>query len=193
MVGAWSAQRTSQFGPVQQTDAFSQDGRYVSVAVFQTAGLIARVWGTYRASPAGPNQLRVDLQMQGYLPQQICTQSPGAQPLCQPFTLPATDASMVTFTSPNSFQAISPINPATGIMTATRDQNPVLLQQQVAPQQLVNLPAPPPSGYIGPAIQTPAYNVPSSRVSRCDDTQTRTSCAITGGRLVVSDGCLVCL
>ena len=193
MVGAWSSQHNTKFGPVQQTDAFSQDGRFVSVSVYQTIGLIARVWGVYRVSPAGPNQFRVELQFQGHLPQQLCTQAPGAQPSCNPFPIPGADATMVTFTSPNSYQSISATDPSSGTITATRDPNPVLLQQQVAPQQLVNLPALPPSPYAGPAVQAPRYSAPSSPVSRCSDTQARTSCAIAGGRLVVSDGCLVCL
>ena len=198
MVGAWSSQKSSQFGPIQQTDAFSQDGRYVSVAAWQQTGLIVRVWGTYRASPAGPNQLTVELQMQGSMPQQICVPSQGSSPLCRPFDAPPQTATVtVTFTSPSSFQAITQNDPSAEMRLATREPNPVLLQRQVAPQQMLNLPAPAPLPYVPspPSYPTP-YRSPSYSSNpgpKCDDGHTRTICMIREGRLVSSGGCLVCV
>ena len=199
IVGAWTAQRPSQFGPAQQTDAFSQDGRFVSVILSQTTGLLVRAWGSYRANPAGPNQLRLDIALQDFLPKEVCGQSPGTEMICRPFgPLPQTDTVLVTFTSPSSFQAVSQSNQSAGPVIATRELNPVLLQRQVAPQQVINLPALPQPSQATPAYpytpatpSAPAYS--SSTLSRCSDLQARTSCVIAGGRLVVSDGCLVCL
>ena len=196
MVGAWSSQQSSQFGPVQMTDAFSPDGQYVSVAAWQQTGLIVRVWGTYRSGPAGPNQLRLELQMQGYLPKQLCLPAQGVPPLCQPFpTPPPTATVMVTFTSPSSFQSVLQNTPSAPMVMATRDPNPALLQQQVAPQQTLNLPAPPPGPTPYPSPTPYATPAPSPAPYRqtCDDGHTRTICSIRGGRLVSSGGCLACV
>ena len=215
MVGTWTSYKASQLGPVQQTDTFSQDGRYVSVAAWRQTGLIARVWGTYRASPAGQNQLTVQLQMQGYLPKEICVpKGMGAAPLCQPFPAPQPTATLtVTFTSPSWFQAITQGDPSDQMSLATRDPDPVLLQREVAPRQIVNLPEPAPlprqerSAEPHPAPppnQPPPYRSicddsryrsaceDSRNRSTCDDSRTRMICAIRGGRLVNPGGCLIC-
>ena len=195
MVGFWTTQADSPMGPVQQTDGFNAQGQYVSVGAWQQTGLIVRIWGVYRASPAGPNQLRVELQMQDYLPKQMCVPGQSMPPSCTTFPAPPPTASvLVTFTSPSSFQALTEGNPSAPLRTAVREPNPVLLQQQVPPQQVLNLPQPSPviapSVGRGPPIVSPV--APSYR-STCDDGHTRTICSIRGGRLVSSGGCLACV
>ena len=200
MVGAWSGQRYDQGGPVQQTDAFSADGKFVSVARLAN-GLLGRVWGSYRSTPVGPNQLRVDFQAQGWLPQQVCRQQQGSAPECQPFQIPATDTVLVTFTSPNSFQSVSQTAQGSGIVE-TRDPSPSMLQAQAPQTWTINVvpapqvgPAPTPvvTPYISPRNRGPATNIPGLG-GNCDDLQQQRICNINDGSLVRGrDGCLKCL
>ena len=199
MAGAWSGQRQGSPGVGRQTDAFSADGKFVSV-VEVGPGLV-RAWGYYRATPAGPNQLRVEFQVQGYLPKQLCAQPPGGPMQCEPFQLPATDASMVTFTSADSFQASSLANPSAGSIQEARDPNPVMLNRQVPEQLVVPIaqpPAPSPGPYPAPTPYVTPYVSPISPYRpkagpACDDLQQRRICAINDGHLVPSGGCLVCV
>lgn len=197
LVGTWSGQRQGDAGPVHQTDAFSGDGKFVTVAELGP-GLV-RVWGYYRTSPAGQNAIRVEFQVAGYLPQQFCAQAPGGPLVCRPFQLPMSDASLVTFTSPDSFQASSVQNPAAGPIQETRDPNPYLLQRQV-PAQLVVQTNPPPTPYPAPSPYPapPPYPTPMpyprpTAGPACNDLQQRRICNINDGHLVPSGGCLVCV
>ena len=200
ILGAWSGQHFDQGGTIQQTDAFSPDGKFVSVARLPN-GFLARTWGYYRASPAGPNQVRVDLQAQGWLPQQVCRQVQGAMPDCQPFQIPANDTVLVTFTSPNSFQSVSQTMQGASI-AETRDPNPFLLQAQAPQRWTINVvpapqtgPGPAPVGtpYVSPFQRGPATNIPGLG-GNCDDLQQQRICNINDGTLVRGrDGCMKCL
>ena len=200
LVGTWSGQRAVEGGLIEESDAFSGDGKFVSVRRLAN-GLIARFWGYYRASPAGLNQLRVEFQLQGSLPRQVCRQAPGYAPQCQPFQVPANDTVLVTFSSPDQFLSVSQTIQGPPIAEA-RDSQAPLLQVQ-APQQWVINVLPPQSApstptapvvtpYQSPINRGPATNIPGLG-GNCDDLQQRRICSINDGALVRGpNGCLVC-
>lgn len=133
LVGSWSGQRPSQGGMDRITDLYQPDGSFVSVLQLPN-GTIQRMWGMYRLAPAGPGQFRIDFQLQGHLPLQICAQAPGSPMSCRPNDVPQSVSGMVTMTSPASFQV-------NGIMMARDDAAPLL--RAAVPQQLVlGIPAP---------------------------------------------------
>ena len=198
LVGAWSGQTMTQNGPVQQTDYFGPDGNYVSVARLQN-GFTARIWGQYRVTPINQVQLRLDLQAQGWLPQQLCRQEGSGQPSCSPFQIPQTDSTIVSFLSPTALVSVSQTMPNTSI-TESRDQNPTLLQAQVQQQFVLRVPVqqptPSPSyqpGAPGPVVVPYQPIAPRYTGPKCDDLQQRRICNINDGHLVSSGGCLVCV
>ena len=197
LVGTWSGQSNGPNGMVQQSDAFSADGRFVSVARLPN-GFLARVWGTYRSAQVSPNQLRLQTQLEGWLPREVCQQQAGGQPQCQPFQIPTSDTSLVTFSSPSQFQSMSEAN-AGGMVNEMRDNQPALLQAQ-APQRWLTVlqpsanpgPAPVIAPYVNPSSRGPATNIPGLG-GNCDDLQQRRICGINDGQLIRGrDGCLRC-
>ena len=199
IVGAWSGFSTGPSGTLKQADAYSADGRFVSVAQLSN-GFIGRISGFYRTTPVGPNQLRLDLQLQGWLPREICQQMAGGQPQCQPVQIPTNDTVIVTFNSPDDLHGDDQVTPG-NFINEQRDNQPALLQAQ-APQRWINviqpsapvLAGPPPviTPYVTPGRRQPATNIPGLG-GNCDDLQQRRICAINNGRLVSSGGCLACV
>ncbi len=106
IVGTWSGTATGTSGQTQISEAFSPDGTFVSVGRLAN-GFVARVWGTYRFSPAGPGQFRLETQLAGWLPRETCQQMAENPPQCQPMQLPTTGVSLVTFPSPTQLQSTS--------------------------------------------------------------------------------------
>ena len=191
IVGTWSGQIDGPNGTGQQADSFSPDGQFVSVVRLPN-GLLGRAWGTYRATPVSPNQLRIESQLQGWLPREVCQQPAGGQPQCQPFQVPPTDTSLVTFSSPDQRQTMSETS-AGALLNSMRDNQPALLQAQT-PLRWVTVVQP----SAAPAPIAPSYS-PSYRAS---PTPTRNSCPNDdiqisvckySGTLVRSGGCLRCV
>ncbi len=124
----------------------------------------------------------------------------GGQPLCQPFQVPTSDTSLVTFSSPNQLQSMSETNAGGGgIVNEVRDNQPALLQAQ-APQRWVTVvqpsagpgPAPIITPSVSPYQRGPATNIPGLG-GNCDDLQQRRICNLNDGNLIRGrDGCLRC-
>ncbi len=200
MLGAWSGNPPNQQGgTARQTDYFAPDGTFVSVAQLPN-GPMLRVWGYYRFTPTGANQMRAEFQTQGWLPQQICQQSPQGPTNCQQLPIPTSDVTMVTFTSPNSISVAS-LTGQGPPFTETRDANPYMLQQQVPQQYVMNIPAPTPGPMPMPMpgpLPLPTPRPTPSPVTlpsgpKCDDLQQRRICNINDGHLISSGGCMVCV
>ena len=204
LTGAWSGDKQDQNGVMRLTEYFGPDGSYVTAGMLGN-GLMFRGWGTYRTQQTAQNQFRVEVQLQGYLPQQLCGQPPGGAPQnCVPFQLPPTSVSVLTFTSLSSFQEVALTVPDGGSINMSRDANPYLLQRQVPPQGIINVPAPPQQQvqqqpYVPvPAPTAPAYR-PSYRTSpisprnSCPNDDIQRSVCKYSGRLITSGGCLQCV
>ena len=127
LTGAWSGQRPGQGGMDHITDSYQPDGSFVSVLQLPN-GTVQRLWGHYQATPTAPNAGRVDFQVEGHLPLQICAQAPGFPVNCRPNQVQGSATANITMTSPSSFMV-------NGIVMS-RDPAPYLLQQRV-PEQLV--------------------------------------------------------
>jgi hypothetical protein len=115
------------------TEAYMPDGSFVSVQQLPN-GTLQRTWGHYQATPVSQYELRMDFQVDGWLPRQICSQAPGFPVHCQPYEVPRGTSSVMAMTSQSSFQA-------SGVMMM-RDSNPYLLQQPVPDQVLLAAQAP---------------------------------------------------
>ena len=197
LIGTWSGQSSGQNGLIQQADSFGPDGRFMSVGRLPN-GFLARLWGIYRTTPVGPNQLRLETQLQGWLPQEICQQPTGQQPQCQPFQLPAEDTSLVTFSSPDQFQSMSQTG-AGNMLNETRDNQPALLQAQ-APQRWVMVVQPSPAPVPGPSPAPVTVNprpylspTPAPHRNACPNDDIQSNVCKYSGRLVTSGGCLRCV
>ena len=156
LTGAWSGQRADQGGGMDRfTDLYQPNGSFVSVMQFPN-GVILRSWGAYRAQWTGQGRMQIDFQVAGYLPQSICTQSPGYGPQCRPLPLPPSASISATMTSDSSFE--------TSGTTVMRDPSPYLLQQRVPQQVMLAGPVPMQQGPMqqGPMQQgTGGYATPN--------------------------------
>ena len=133
----------------------------------------------------------MDFQVQGWLPQEVCHQTGQNPPQCQPFQPPTAYSVLITFLSADSIQSANQTIPGP-ILSAMRDPQPALLQAQ-APQRWLfrEVSVDPVPGPVPRPVPTP---VPfPSRRPACDDLQQQRICTINDGRLVPSNGCLVCV
>ena len=130
LVGTWSGYSVGSQGTIPQSEAFSENGQFVTVSR-QSNGFIGRYWGNYRTTPIGPNQLRLETQLQGYLPRETCSQVPGNPPNCHPMPLQPYSVTTVTFSSPYQMSTDNGV-------TEQRDNQPALLQAQ-APERWVTM------------------------------------------------------
>jgi len=187
LVGAWSGDSPAQGGMEHHTLSFGQDGTYVSVEQYPN-GSVQRIWGVYSASAQSETQMTVVAQRRGWLPHQICAQAPGFAAKCRAYTPPNEKVSLtLSFTSASSFE----VNGA----TLTRDDAPYLLQQQVAGKLLLHVAAP-----VKPNIAQPVarpgirYQSPGNTGgSGCDNMQQNRICTVNDGRIVIENGCEVCV
>ncbi len=182
VTGAWSWQSPGQNGMDRNTLLFQPDGNFVRVSQLGN-GTMLRSWGQYRLNQVGPSQAALQSQTQGWLPREICAQAPGFPMNCQPAPRPVDMSFTMNFTSPSSMEAEG--------VTLFRDNAPYLLQQPV-PERAVSAVPPP----YSPQPRGPVYSgggVTPGIGGRCDDLQQRRICSINDGRLVSSNGCLVCV
>ena len=167
------------------------DGSFVSVLRLPN-GTMQRVWGHYRATQVSDSQMQTQFEVEGWLPREICTQSPGYQMQCSPYTIPTSGSGTLTFVSPTAFVANG--------VTMMRDPSPYLLQQQMPERAIVYGQAPAQPGMQQPGMQQPVVPggsryVPLNRPAgpQCDDLQQQRLCAINNGHYERSGGCLVCV
>lgn len=173
LVGTWSGLSTSPNSHGQQAEEYGADGRFTA-AGRRFDGLPYRVWGTWRSTPAGPDQLRVEVRIEGWFPREVCREGGVGPSGCQTARLPATDTSLVTFDGPDRMRSASEDRPGS-VATETRDSDPALLRITV-PERWTFSP------------------VPSRSTPGCDELQQRRICAVNGGHLMrPSDGCLTCV
>lgn len=187
LVGAWSAAMPGQGGMTQITAAYDAGGNYVSVQR-EPNGTLLRIWGSYRAVPVSATQLRLETQVQGWSPHQVCAQAPGFAVKCGDFTPPAAPPATLEFSSPESFRVQG--------VVAHRDNAPALLQMNVPDRIVLAAPAPvrpvnPPDGGRGGGGHVTPVN-PVNGAAR-DELQQRRICSINGGNLVVASGRLTCV
>jgi len=186
LLGAWSGTAAGQGGMDRLATQFNPDGTFLFAHQLPN-GSVERRWGQYRVTPNGPNQMRVDFQIAGWLPHQICAQAPGFPVNCRPYNVPTNSTWNVIQQSPGMFQF-------DGVSMA-RDSMPGLLQQAV-PDRVVNaVPAP-----VAPVMRQPVVpggqSTPFNRPglgNNCDDLQQQRICSINNGNLVTSGGCLKCI
>ncbi len=188
LVGTWSGFSTGSAGLLQQSEAFSADGKFVTVSR-QASGLIGRYWGFYRVTPIGPNQFRLETQLQGFLPRESCSQVPGSPMNCHTMQLPPYQVMTVTFTSPNQVSM-------TNGVSEQRDDQPMLLQAQ-APERWVTMlqsPAPAPApAPVAPSYRPSYSSRPTPYRNGCPSDDGQTALCKYSGRLVPSGGCLRCV
>lgn len=182
LVGAWSTSMPGQGGTAHATESFKPDGTYVAVRQ-EPNGTVLRMWGRYRATPAGASQVRLEHEMQGWLPRRICAQSPGFPVKCNAFTPPPAPPVTLSFSSPSTFTVNG--------LRLVRDASPALLDIAVGEQLVLNAPAP-----VAPQMAQPVMpklhpyvtpRDPTAGPGR-DDLQQRRVCAVNDGQVVKEYG-----
>lgn len=172
IVGTWSA------GEPQSgiAFAFNPDGTYVNVS--GGAGASQRLWGRYRTTASG-NAVRIDFQVMGWAPRQMCVQVSGGARACRPYSPIYSNAATVTFTSSSTFEA--------GGTQFRRDPSPYLLQTQIPEileREVANA-APPMRQPVMPTLHP--YRTPGGPGSvqgmqwDTDHAQPYRICAVNGG------------
>jgi hypothetical protein len=180
VTGGWSTEVQGPQGVTRAAAVYGSDGTFVTLMQLPN-GSIQKIWGTYTATQISPNQVQLNGQTQGWLPQQICAEAPGFPMRCQPYTVPPTQSVTVQFTSPSTIEADGAL--------WNRDPSPALLQLPVPAQVVNNVPAP-----VQPIIPQPINpNNPVVGNSGCDDLQQERICTVNDGTIVMSGGCEKCL
>jgi hypothetical protein len=148
-------------------------------------------WGRYQVTPTTATEYRIDFQLMGWLPRQLCAQVVGGAGVCRPYKPMYGNSATVNITSASSFEANGP--------RFRRDPSPYFLQIQVPEileRQTANA-----SGYIRQPIMPTLhpYQTPGGAGSvgamRYDDQhqQPYRTCAVNNGSVYTTqDGVQHC-
>lgn len=180
-LGAWvGIGQPSNLGTPRITMAFAPNGGFVHVE--QTPQFVGRQWGMYQAQQVGPAAWRLILQTQGQMPQQICSPMTMGGVTCSPMRVPGPTQMTLQLTGPDTLLVDG--------VPYQRDQGAALQVQVPAQEMLPLLPAYANGG--GGGGGGGGYR-PLARGPQCDDLQQQRICAINGGRLITSGGCMKCV